>query len=42
MTELIVGVVAGLLVGWWFVPQPQWVKNLYDKWFRNKPAQGGE
>lgn len=23
----------GLVVGWNLLEQPQWVKNLYDKWF---------
>ena len=25
------GLVVGLIVGWNFLPQPQWVKNLVDK-----------
>ena len=31
MFELILGFVAGLVVGWNFLPQPQWVKNLLAK-----------
>lgn len=27
---------AGLLTGWWFIPQPQWAKDLYAKIFGNK------
>ena len=31
MLEIAVGVVAGLLIGWWFLPQPAWVKALWVK-----------
>lgn len=31
MVELIIGFVAGLVVGWNFLPQPAWVKNLLSK-----------
>lgn len=33
MIELLVGGVVGLLLGWWFLDQPQWVKNLKAKIF---------
>jgi hypothetical protein len=30
MIDIIVGVIAGLLAGWWFIPQPEWAKALYE------------
>lgn len=33
MFEFFVGVVSGLVVGWNLLPQPQWVKNLWTKYF---------
>lgn len=35
MFELLLGFVAGLLVGWNLLPQPQWVKILLIK-IKNK------
>ena len=32
MTELI-AFVAGLVIGWNLIPQPEWVRNLWNKWF---------
>lgn len=29
--ELVIGVVIGLVVGWNVLPQPEFVKNLYEK-----------
>lgn len=29
MFEFLVGLAVGLVVGWHFLPQPQWVKNLF-------------
>jgi hypothetical protein len=31
MFELLLGFAAGLVVGWNFLPQPAWVKNLLTK-----------
>ena len=31
MFEFIIGLVAGLIIGWNFLPQPQWVKYLLAK-----------
>ena len=31
MFEFIIGLVAGLIIGWNFLPQPQWVKDLLAK-----------
>lgn len=31
MIELLVGFAAGLIVGWNFLPQPQWVLDLIAK-----------
>jgi hypothetical protein len=31
MTDLLIGVAIGLVVGWNFLPQPQWVKDLWSK-----------
>lgn len=31
MTGMVVGFVLGLVVGWNFLPQPQFVKDLLDK-----------
>lgn len=31
MFELLLGFVAGLLVGWNLLPQPHWVKKLVEK-----------
>lgn len=31
MSDLIIGVVIGLVVGWCVLPQPQWVKDLWTK-----------
>jgi hypothetical protein len=31
MIEFISGAVAGLIVGWNFLPQPVWVQNLWAK-----------
>jgi len=35
MIEFLIGLGAGLIVGWNLIPQPVWVKNLYDRWFTN-------
>ena len=29
MFELLIGFAAGLVVGWNFLPQPGWIKNLF-------------
>jgi hypothetical protein len=29
MFELLMGFAAGLVVGWNFLPQPAWIKNLF-------------
>ena len=29
MFEFLLGAAVGLLVGWNFLPQPQWVKDLF-------------
>ncbi len=29
MFEFVLGAVIGLVVGWNFLPQPQWVKDLF-------------
>lgn len=31
MLELVVGVAIGLVIGWNFLPQPQWAKNIVSK-----------
>jgi len=31
MTSFLFGLVVGLIVGWNFLPQPQWFKSLVDK-----------
>ena len=31
MTNLLIGVAIGLVIGWNFLPQPEWVKRLIDK-----------
>jgi hypothetical protein len=31
MITFIIGAVVGLLVGWNFLPQPEFVKNLFKK-----------
>ena len=31
MFEIIIAFCGGLFVGWNFLPQPAWVKSLYDK-----------
>lgn len=36
MIQIICAFVGGLLCGWWFIPQPQWAKDLYTKIFGNK------
>lgn len=36
MIELVLVFAAGLVVGWNVMPQPVWVKNLYDRWFTSK------
>jgi hypothetical protein len=33
MFELIVGFIAGLVVGWNFLPQPEWVSEIWSKFF---------
>jgi hypothetical protein len=33
MIELAIGFLVGLVVGWNVLPQPQWVSNLYTKYF---------
>lgn len=30
---LALGFAGGLLVGWWFLPQPGWAKSLYARFF---------
>jgi len=31
--EAVFWMFIGALVGWWFLPQPQWAQNLRDKIF---------
>lgn len=31
MTNIIIGIAVGLIIGWNLLPQPQWVKRIYDK-----------
>jgi len=31
MIYLIIGIVVGLIIGWNLLPQPLWVKTIYDK-----------
>jgi hypothetical protein len=31
MLEALFWFAVGLIVGWNLLPQPQWIKNLYDK-----------
>lgn len=31
--ELALGFVVGLVVGWFFLPTPQWAKDIYAKIF---------
>lgn len=33
MFELLIGVGVGLVLGWFFIPQPLWIKDLYTRWF---------
>lgn len=33
MIELLIGIAIGLVVGWNFLPQPTWVRNLWNRWF---------
>ena len=33
MITFILGLVTGLILGWNLIPQPNWVKDLYDRWF---------
>lgn len=33
MTDILLGFVAGLIVGWNFFPQPAWVKSVFGKFF---------
>lgn len=33
MSDLLLGVLIGLIVGWNFLPQPKWVANLWSKFF---------
>lgn len=33
MLEFIIGFAVGLVIGWNVLPQPQWVSNLYNKYF---------
>lgn len=37
MFEFFLGLGVGLIVGWNVLPQPAWVKALYDRW--STPAQ---
>lgn len=36
MFTYILSFVAGLIIGWNFLPQPNWVKQLVDKLFGRK------
>jgi len=31
MIELLVGIIIGLVIGWNFLPQPDWVKQKIDE-----------
>lgn len=31
MFEFMIGIAIGLAVGWWFIPQPEWAKKLFNK-----------
>ena len=31
MTRLVIGFIVGLIIGWNVLPQPQWIKNLWNK-----------
>lgn len=41
MTNILIGFALGLLVGWNFLPQPEFVKNLVEKvtGYFKKPEQ---
>lgn len=32
MIELALGFVAGLVIGWNLLPQPEWIRDLWVKW----------
>lgn len=34
MIWITVGFLAGLVIGWNVLPQPDWVKSLYHRWFK--------
>lgn len=34
MLELVLGFVAGMVVGWNFLPQPAWVKAQFDRFLK--------
>jgi hypothetical protein len=33
MFELAIGFIAGLIVGWNFLSQPEWIKDKFSEWF---------
>jgi hypothetical protein len=40
MMTLIIGIGIGLVVGWWLLPQPQFMKDLYVRFFGGGSANG--
>jgi hypothetical protein len=34
--DFIFGLIVGLAIGWNFLPQPEFVKNLIDRYFPSK------
>lgn len=31
MTRLVIGFIIGLIIGWNVLPQPKWIRNIWDK-----------
>ncbi len=40
MSDLVMDVImvaGGMIVAWWFLPQPKWVARIYNKLFGMEP-----
>lgn len=38
LTGVLLGVGGGMVIGWIFLPEPKWVRDIFVKWGWAKPT----